>query len=93
MELCCILKEYARSNSCYNNFLLFYRCNGSLAQLEFLQVLAETMSGMAFAQMINPGAPVVFGSFASSISMQSGAPTFGTPEPAIVFTVQNWLED
>jgi trimethylamine--corrinoid protein Co-methyltransferase len=27
---------------------------------------------------------VVFGSFASSISMQSGAPTFGTPEPALV---------
>src|SRR5207342_401951 len=28
--------------------------------------------------------PVVLGSFASSISMQSGAPTFGTPEPALV---------
>ena len=37
------------------------------------QTLAEAMSGMAFAQMINPGAPVVFGSFASSISMQSGS--------------------
>src|SRR6185312_603823 len=35
-------------------------------------------------QLLNPGAPVVFGSFASSISMQSGAPTFGTPEPALV---------
>jgi trimethylamine--corrinoid protein Co-methyltransferase len=34
--------------------------------------------------MVNPGTPVVFGSFASSISMQSGAPTFGTPEPAMV---------
>ncbi|HXA70655.1 MAG TPA: trimethylamine methyltransferase family protein, partial [Stellaceae bacterium] len=32
----------------------------------------------------NPGAPVIFGSFASSISMQSGAPTFGTPEPSLV---------
>jgi len=28
--------------------------------------------------------PVVLGSFASSLSMQSGAPTFGTPEPALV---------
>ncbi len=35
-------------------------------------------------QLVNPGAPVVLGSFASSISMQSGAPTFGTPEPALV---------
>jgi trimethylamine---corrinoid protein Co-methyltransferase len=35
-------------------------------------------------QLVRPGAPVVFGSFASSMSMQSGAPTFGTPEPALV---------
>jgi trimethylamine--corrinoid protein Co-methyltransferase len=42
------------------------------------------MAGMAFAQLVRPGAPVVFGSFASSMSMQSGAPTFGTPEPALV---------
>ena len=41
------------------------------------QTLAEAMAGMAFAQLCRPGAPVVFGSFASSISMQSGAPTFG----------------
>ena len=52
------------------------------------QTLAEALSGMAFCQMVNPGAPVVFGSFASSMSMRSGAPTFGTPEPALVlFTV------
>ena len=39
---------------------------------------------MTFTQLIRPGAPVIFGSFASSMSMQTGAPTFGTPEPAIV---------
>ena len=39
---------------------------------------------MAYVQLVRPGAPVVFGSFASSMSMQSGAPTFGTPEPALV---------
>ena len=44
-------------------------------------------SGMAFVQLVAPGAPVVLGSFASSISMQSGAPTFGTPEPALVLFV------
>jgi trimethylamine--corrinoid protein Co-methyltransferase len=48
------------------------------------QTLAEAMGGMALVQLIRPGAPVVLGSFASSISMQSGAPTFGTPEPALV---------
>ena len=51
------------------------------------QTLAEALAGMAFVQLVNPGAPVVFGSFASSISMQSGAPTFGTPEPALVLYV------
>jgi trimethylamine--corrinoid protein Co-methyltransferase len=48
------------------------------------QTLAEALGGMAYVQLVRPGAPVVFGSFASSISMQSGAPTFGTPEPALV---------
>jgi len=48
------------------------------------QTLAEALAGMAFTQIVRPGAPVIFGSFASSMSMQSGAPTFGTPEPALI---------
>ncbi len=48
------------------------------------QSLAEALAGMTFVQLVNPGAPVVMGSFASSMSMQTGAPTFGTPEPALV---------
>ncbi|MCP3909810.1 MAG: trimethylamine methyltransferase family protein [Actinomycetia bacterium] len=48
------------------------------------QTLAEALAGMTFVQLVRPGAPVVFGSFAGSMSMQTGAPTFGTPEPAIV---------
>jgi trimethylamine--corrinoid protein Co-methyltransferase len=48
------------------------------------QTLAEGLAGMAFIQLVRPGAPVVWGSFSSSVSMQSGAPTFGTPEPAHV---------
>jgi trimethylamine---corrinoid protein Co-methyltransferase len=47
------------------------------------QTLAEALAGMAFTQLVRPGAPVIFGSFASSMSMQTGAPTFGTPEPAL----------
>ena len=48
------------------------------------QILAEAMAGMTFIQLTRAGAPVVFGTFASSISMQSGAPTFGSPEPSLV---------
>jgi len=48
------------------------------------QVLAEAQAAIAFSQLCRPGAPVIFGTFATSISMQSGAPAFGTPEPAQV---------
>ncbi|HVL71006.1 MAG TPA: trimethylamine methyltransferase family protein, partial [Beijerinckiaceae bacterium] len=47
------------------------------------QVLAEVLAGVSFAQLVRPGAPVVFGAFVSTLSMQSGAPTFGTPEAAL----------
>ena len=51
------------------------------------QLYAEALSGMAFAQLVRPGAPVIFGTFSSSMSMQSGAPTFGTPEPQQVLNI------
>lgn len=44
------------------------------------QVLAESLAGLALVQLIRPGAPCLMGSFASTLSMQSGAPTFGSPE-------------
>jgi trimethylamine--corrinoid protein Co-methyltransferase len=44
------------------------------------QVLAEVLAGIAYSQIIKPGAPVIFGTFVTSIDMNSGAPTFGTPE-------------
>jgi len=44
------------------------------------QVLAEVLAGIAYSQLVRPGAPVIFGAFVSSIDMNSGAPTFGTPE-------------
>lgn len=46
------------------------------------QVLAEVLAGVAFTQLVRPGAPVIFGAFVATLSMQSGAPTFGTPEGA-----------
>jgi trimethylamine--corrinoid protein Co-methyltransferase len=51
------------------------------------QTLAESLAGLSYVQLVRKGAPVVLGSFASSMSMQSGAPTFGTPEPALVLYV------
>jgi trimethylamine--corrinoid protein Co-methyltransferase len=47
------------------------------------QQLAEALVGIALAQLIRPGAPVILGSFLSNTDMQSGSPSFGTPESAV----------
>ncbi len=44
------------------------------------QVLAEGLAGIAYSQLVRKGAPVIMGAFVTSIDMNSGAPTFGTPE-------------
>lgn len=82
-------KVYARNNQAciITPFILAGAMSPVTVAGTAAQSLAEAMAGMAFVQMVNPGAPVVFGSFASSISMQSGAPTFGTPEPALVLYI------
>jgi len=79
-------KVYARANQAtiITPFILAGAMSPVTVAGTVAQTLAEALAGMAFVQLINPGAPVVLGSFASSISMQSGAPTFGTPEPALV---------
>ncbi|HVJ33913.1 MAG TPA: trimethylamine methyltransferase family protein [Terriglobia bacterium] len=48
---------------------------GALAQQN-----AEALAGIAFIQMVNPGAPCVYGGFTSNVDMKTGAPAFGTPE-------------
>ena len=77
---------YARNNqaSIVSPFILAGAMSPVTAAGTLAQLLAEAMAGMTFTQLVRPGSPVIFGTFASSISMQSGAPTFGTPEPAIV---------
>ncbi|MDH3688587.1 MAG: trimethylamine methyltransferase family protein [Gammaproteobacteria bacterium] len=82
-------KVYARNNQAtmISPFILA----GAMSPVTVLgtcaQLFAEALAGMAFVQLVRPGAPVVFGTFGSSISMQSGAPTFGTPEPAMVLFI------
>ncbi|SNR70864.1 trimethylamine methyltransferase family protein [Puniceibacterium sediminis] len=48
------------------------------------QVLAEVLAGIAYSQLVRAGAPVIFGAFVTSIDMNSGAPTFGTPEASLI---------
>jgi len=41
---------------------------------------AESLAGITLAQITRPGAPVLYGNFASNVNMRSGSPAFGTPE-------------
>ncbi len=48
------------------------------------QVLAEILAGVSYSQLVRPGAPAIAGAFVTSIDMNSGAPTFGTPEASMI---------
>ncbi|PZM12863.1 trimethylamine methyltransferase family protein [Rhizobium tubonense] len=80
------LKVYARHNqaSVVSPFILSGAMSPVTVAGTLSQILAEVLAGASFTQLIRKGSPVLFGTFAASISMQSGAPTFGTPEPALV---------
>ena len=64
-------------------FLLMGAMSPVTVPAALVQQLAEALSGIALAQLIRPGCPVIFGSFLSNIDMQSGSPSFGTPESAM----------
>ena len=83
------LKVYARNNQAtiVSPFCIAGAMSPVTIAATCAQLFAEALSGMAFAQLVRPGAPVIFGTFSSSMSMQSGAPTFGTPEPQLVLNV------
>ena len=78
------LEVFARNNqaSIVSPFIV----GGAMAPVSvagtLAQVLAEVMAGVAYSQMIRAGSPVIMGTFVASIDMNSGAPTFGTPEAA-----------
>ncbi|MGH1459665.1 MAG: trimethylamine methyltransferase family protein [Paracoccaceae bacterium] len=76
------LEVYARNNQAA--IISPFIVGGAMAPVSvagtLTQVLAEVMVGIAYSQLIRPGAPVIFGTFVTSIDMNSGAPTFGTPE-------------
>ena len=80
---------YARNNQAtmISPFLLAGAMSPVTVAGTATQILAEALAGLAYVQLVRPGAPVIFGTFASSISMQSGAPTFGSPEPTLVLYI------
>ncbi|WP_370342101.1 trimethylamine methyltransferase family protein [Pararhodobacter marinus] len=78
------LEVYARNNQA--SIISPFIVGGAMAPVTvagtLTQVLAEVLAGVAYSQLIRKGAPVIMGAFVTSIDMNSGAPTFGTPEAA-----------
>lgn len=76
------MEIYARNNQAC--ILSPFIVGGAMSPVSVMgtltQVLAECLAGIAYNQLIRPGAPVIMGCFVTSIDMNSGAPTFGTPE-------------
>jgi trimethylamine--corrinoid protein Co-methyltransferase len=77
--------EYSEANQAVvlTPFILMGAMSPVTIPAALAQQMAEALTGIALSQMIRPGCPVVFGSFLSNIDMQSGSPTFGTPESGI----------
>ena len=77
--------EYSAANQAVvlTPFLLMGAMSPVTIPAALVQQITEALSGIALSQLIRPGSPVVFGSFLSNIDMQSGSPTFGTPESGI----------
>jgi len=80
-----VLRTYARANQAA--VIVPFILGGAMGPVTnagaIAQSLAETMAGCALTQLERKGAPVIFGNFLSSMSLRTGSPTFGTPEPAI----------
>ncbi|MCL5775686.1 trimethylamine methyltransferase family protein [Limibaculum sp. FT325] len=79
------MRAYARANQ--GTVIVPFILGGAMGPVTMAgaiaQAHAETLVGCALSQLDRPGAPTIYGNFLSSMSLRSGSPTFGTPEPAI----------
>ena len=79
------LRAYAAANQ--GNVISPFILGGAMAPVTqpaiIAQAHAEAMVGIALTQLVRPGAPVVYGSFLTTMDLKTGAPTFGTPESSL----------
>jgi trimethylamine--corrinoid protein Co-methyltransferase len=46
-------------------------------------LVAETLTGVAMAQLVRPGSPCILGTFLNGVDMRSGGPSLGLPESTL----------
>jgi trimethylamine--corrinoid protein Co-methyltransferase len=79
------LEVYARARQAVivTPFIIAGAMSPASVAATLAQQNAEALFGIAYAQMLSPGTPVVYGSFTANVDMKSGAPCFGTPDNAL----------
>ena len=79
------LRAYAAANQ--GNVISSFILGGAMSPVTqaalIAQAHAEVMVGIALTQLVRKGAPVVYGSFLTTMDLKTGAPTFGTPESSL----------
>jgi trimethylamine---corrinoid protein Co-methyltransferase len=87
------LRAYAAANQCA--VVVPFILGGAMGPVTtagaLAQAYAEAMVGVALTQLVRPGSPVILGNFLSSMSLRSGAPTFGMPEPSLAYFAMGQL--
>ncbi len=82
IPMCQGIMEYAARNQVV--IVTPFTLAGAMAPVTvagaIVQQNAEALAGLSLAQLVRPGAPVVYGGFTSNVDMRSGSPAFGTPE-------------
>ena len=75
-------KTYAAANQAvlFTPFVLSGASTPASTIGSLVQINAEALAGIAFSQIVRPGAPGVYGQWIGAVSMKSGAPMAGTPE-------------
>ncbi len=86
-EACRVIRTYAAANQA--PVCVPFILGGAMGPVTtaggLAQCFAEALFCVALGQLERPGSPAILGNFLSSMSLKSGAPTFGTPEPALAY--------
>src|SRR5579862_2215411 len=86
-EACRVIRTYAAANQA--PVCVPFILGGAMGPVTtaggLAQCFAEAVFCVALGQLERPGSPAILGNFLSSMSLRSGAPTFGTPEPALAY--------
>lgn len=81
-----VIRVYAAANqACIISPFIMQGANTPITTVgAYAQLNAEALAGIAYAQLVRPGAPVIYGATLSTVAMQTGSPMYGTSESQLL---------